>query len=182
MRVCPETSSIGWLNDPEMVPEITDTAKVAAFLYRNVFSQAYSSATPATSKRFEEKIEGPPITRVDHGIQHCSRVAMYAVAFANLYRRFGDKEALALTDEDLDLIKIAALFHDAGREGDGSDNLQWEQQGGTALYEYLILKGVNDKKAKLLAEAVVNKDFDGHTYYALLPDTKGNLAWQTVRS
>lgn len=161
---------VAWPHESESVPEIKDTAKIAAFLYRNVYSKSYSSFAYDTRARFPKEKIDEPIARVDHGIQHVSRVAMYSVAFANLYRRFGDADALALTDDDLDLIKIAALFHDAGREGDGEDTIEWEQKGATALYEYLTLKGINKEKAKMLAEAIVNKDFNGHDYYKLKED------------
>lgn len=91
-----------------------------------------------------------------HNIVHTSRAAIYVSVLANLYRRFGDKEALSFTTEDLKLVQIAVLLHDAGREGEDID--LWDEDSGILTYQYLIKLGVTKDRAKLLAEAVANKD------------------------
>jgi hypothetical protein len=97
------------------------------------------------------------IARSLHGIQHVSRVAIYVSVFANLYRKHADIAAQQLTDNDLKLLQIAALFHDSAREKEGKD--EWDHESGMLLYIYLtkVLNVARDK-AKSIAEAVVNKD------------------------
>lgn len=119
------------------------------------------------------------IARVRHGIQHVSRAAVYAVAFANLYRRYGSIEALTLTDEGMKLIQISVLFHDAGREAEGKD--LWDNDSGLLLYYYLTqVLNVAHEKAKLCAEAIANKDINKTGYIELIEKENGELEWLTT--
>ena len=118
-------------------------AEHAAYLYRHIYGLPFSYHESGNR-------------RYIHSILHASRAAIYIPALANLYRKFGDQEALAIANEDLKLIQIAALLHDSGREGDGVD--MWDQDSGILTYKYLLKLGVAKEKAKLFAEAVTNKD------------------------
>lgn len=120
------------------------------------------------------------INRELHGLQHVNRVAYYIPVLVNLYRRYGDVDAESLTSEDLKLIQIAALFHDAGRErGEGID--YWDQDSALLAYYYYskILK-VSDAKAKLLAEAIANKDMKEGKYFQLVSNEHGELSWKLI--
>jgi len=129
-----------------------------AWVYNNIYSIPYPKTGISVI-----------IPRQIHGIQHVTRAAINIQIFANLYRRYGDREALALNDEDIKLLQIAALFHDSAREDEDED--LWDQESGLFLYQYLtkILK-INPAKAKLLAEAIANKDADTTNYYELSSD------------
>lgn len=122
--------------------------------------------------------EASEINRDLHGLQHVNRVAYYIPVFINLYRRYGDAEAEALASEDVKLIQIAALFHDAGREkGDGID--YWDQDSALlAFYYYTKVLQLPDAKAKLLAEAIANKDMEEGKYYQLDNNEHGELFWK----
>jgi hypothetical protein len=115
----------------------------AAWCYQAIYSQPYRG------DRFS--------TRSHHGIQHTARVAILTSVFANLYRRYDQDQALELTNDALKLIAIAALFHDAGREGDGVD--YWDRDSGLLLYFYLkkTLQLSHEVSAHY-AEAIANKD------------------------
>ncbi|KTD53009.1 SidE phosphodiesterase domain-containing protein [Legionella quateirensis] len=121
------------------------------------------------------------INRDLHGLQHVNRVAYYIPVLVNLYRRYGDVDAEALTSEDIKLIQIAALFHDAGRErGEGID--YWDQDSALlAFYYYSKVLQVSDAKAKLLAEAIANKDMKEGKYYQLVSNEHGELSWKLIK-
>ena len=125
-----------------------------------------------------DETEVTEIKRDLHGLQHVNRVAYYIPVLVNLYRRYGDAEAESLTSEDVKLIQIAALVHDAGRErGEGID--YWDQDSALlAFYYYSKVLQVSDAKAKLLAEAIANKDMKEGTYYQLQSNEHGVLSWK----
>ena len=126
-----------------------------ARLYNGIYSIPY----PRTNKNHG-------IARSIHGIQHVTRAAINIPIFANLYRRFGNVEALALTNEDIKLLQIAALFHDSAREAEGEDH--WDQESALFFYEYVTKSlGLSPIKAKLFAEAIANKDADEANYFEL---------------
>lgn len=112
-----------------------------------------------------------------HGIQHVSRTAFYIPVVANLYRADGDHEALALTDADLKLLQITALFHDAAREGEGKD--YWDNESAVMLYHYLYdtLK-VSHNTAVKYAETIANKDPHTDGYYEFIKNDQGTLQFR----
>ena len=57
------------------------------------------------------------------------------------------------------LILIAIIYHDSARLNEGKDF--WDKESGINLYKYLTESlDVSHDKAKLLAEAVANKDYN----------------------
>ena len=129
-------------------------------LYCDIYSRPYLNVGKSNG-----------ISRLIHGIQHVTRAAINIPIFANLYRCFGNVEALALTDKDIKLLQIAALFHDSAREDEGVDH--WDQESGLFFYEYVTKTlGVTHLKAKLFAEAIANKDADETNYFELK-----DMAW-----
>lgn len=125
-------------------------SKHVAWAYRHIYQIPYPKEGPYAERKFY------PYRRI-HGIQHVARAAFYVPILVNLYRRYHDPEALALTPEDIHLIQIAVLFHDAARLNEGED--KWDRDSAAFLYHYLtdVLK-VNPEKANLLAKAVAEKD------------------------
>lgn len=123
----------------------------ARWAYANIYKVEYPGSRAYTQET--------PIARSLHGIQHVSRVALYVPVLANLFRKYNDPEALVLNEEDIQLLQIAALFHDSAREDDGED--RWDHESALLLYCYLTrIVGVDPIKAKLIAEATANKDPD----------------------
>lgn len=138
--------------------------KHAAFAFKYIYSKNY----PGNKARDH------------HEIKHVSRVAEYALVFANLYRKHGDVDAqLKLTDEDIKLIQIAALFHDSAREDDGVD--RWDEESATLLYIYLTrVLGVDREKASFIAEATANKDASPDVYRKISEDPNGETIWKNA--
>ena len=150
------------LNPQIFENKISDTTidSHVAWIFDNIYSVPYPKSV---------KHEG--VARKIHGIQHVTRAAINIPIFANLYRRFGNAEALALNDEDIKLLQITALFHDSAREDEDVD--YWDQESGLFFYEYVTKTlGVLPLKAKLFAEAIANKDSDESNYFELV-----DMAW-----
>lgn len=151
-------------NSHSITSSIEDHAKWA---FEHFYRYPYPNSNPNPP---QEEIDLP---RIFHGIQHTARTAIFVTIFSNLYRRWGDKDALRLKPEDLKLLQIAALFHDCAREGDGED--LWDAESALFLYCYLIkILKVESSKAKKIAEACANKDIakeGGKTiYYHIVHD------------
>ncbi|MDX1900986.1 MAG: SidE phosphodiesterase domain-containing protein [Gammaproteobacteria bacterium] len=140
------------------------------------FNHMYKVPYPKKTNTEEDK-EEIEIARKHHGIQHVTRAAYYVTVLANLYKKHGDHDAKNLTDDDIKLMQIAMLFHDSAREADGED--KWDHESAILLYCYLTKKiNVPHEKAKLIAEAVANKDPDsGKGYFELILNKDNEVAW-----
>lgn len=155
---------------------VEEVAASASWAFKHIYAFPYPP--PADEKEPSEWASESKIARHFHGIQHASRAATYIPVFANLYRRYNHEEALLLTEDDLKLIQIATLFHDAGREGDGED--LWDTDSALLLYFYLIgVRHTDFRKALLAAEAVANKDANEKNYLELVHDVDINrITWK----
>ncbi len=118
-----------------------------AVAYDRYYSKAYTDSEDQTS-----------IARLYHGIQHAARAAIYVAVLANLYRCYGNQEALNLSNDEIQLIQLAVIFHDSARKSDGID--EWDKDSALNFYNYLVneLKFENVNLATKLAEAIANKD------------------------
>lgn len=132
-----------------------------AWVCERIFLKPYKKQAPIND-----------LCRPFHGAQHAGRVAVYVPILLNLLRKYGDVEALALSNYWVKLLQIAAIFHDSGREADGTDTEEWEVQSAVNLLYYLslILK-IPQTEACLLTEALYNKDYSptkaSSSYYEL---------------
>lgn len=107
--------------------------------------------------------------RLVHGIDHTGSAALAVWVLVNFRRVYGDPKALALTEEDVFYLQIAALYHDAARDGDGEDI--WDDASALYCYEVLLNEGLSSDRAKHYAEAIANKDFKG-TKHCINIETK----------
>lgn len=138
----------------------------AAWVHQYIYSIPYPESTEPRSV---------------HGIAHAVRVAIYVPTFANLFSKYGDEAARAITAVDVKLAQIAALFHDAGREDDGKDF--WDNDSALMLFYYLYqVLEVPLGKATSLAEAIANKDADqslDNEQILQIDSRSGNASWIT---
>ena len=140
-------------------------SKHVAWAFRNIYCVAYPT------------VQAEKIARYHHGIQHVTRAGLYVPVLANLYRKHGDPEADKLTDEDIKLLQIAALYHDSARQNEGVD--EWDHESAVFLYSYLTsVLHVEKQKAKLLAEAVANKDPNKKGYFVIEESGPGITSWR----
>ncbi|MBI5447834.1 MAG: hypothetical protein HY939_03795, partial [Gammaproteobacteria bacterium] len=136
--------------------------------YRDIYAIPYPGHTNSSFN----------IARMSHGVHHTCRTAVLAVVLANLYLRHGGKAAGSLRREQIKLLMIAMLYHDAGREADGID--YWDQDSASLLYFYLMkTMHVRYDVAKKYAEAIANKDWEGgKPYYYIRSGTPDQLVWE----
>jgi len=145
----------------------SDMSHHVRWLFDNIYSKKYPDV---------ETIDG--IARYIHGIQHVTRASMYSKVWINLYKKYGDADALKLTEEDSKLIELALLFHDSAREDENEDH--WDNESATLLFKYLIdVLKVPLAKAVLIAESTANKDVYPDKYYAL-KFNNGEISWEVV--
>lgn len=146
---------------------INNISEHCNWAYHSIYSIPYKQSNP----EFE-------IARYYHGIQHVSRVALYIPILINLYRKHNDPDALSITEEDLYLLQIAALFHDSARENEGTD--LWDNESAILLYCYLVnVLVVDHLKAKILAEAIANKDSEDRYLKLVVEGVK--FSWHSAR-
>lgn len=137
---------------------------------------AIAAAQRHLLKNYAKQAPKEGCARPIHGVQHACRVAYYIVVFANLYRKYGHPAALELTAEELELIQIAALFHDTGRQDDGED--YWDNDSALNAYDYLIEIGKSHETAKRIAEVIANKDtYPNSETVAVLVASEGQRIW-----
>lgn len=147
----------------------SDINEHAKWLFNNVYSIPYPIS--------KQSIVIPGFARYAHGLTHVSRAAHYVPVFANLYRKHGVKDSDILTNEDIKLLQIAVLFHDAAREDENED--QWDHESALFLYHYLrSVLGLNKEKARLIAEATGNKDLHKTGYFRIKEEDDGQISWQ----
>lgn len=105
--------------------------------------------------------------RISHGLLHAISAMEAIDDIINAYEKYvenWDEHIEELTKKlDVDksnligLIKIAVLFHDSARKGDGQD--LWDIESGDACYHYLREKlGLTDLIANRVADAIRYKD------------------------
>lgn len=144
-----------------------DIAAHVKWAFNNIYKIPYSTPLKDSTQ----------IARYVHGIQHVTRTAIYIPVFANLYRRHGDIEAQKLTDEDIKLLQIAAILHDSAREDEGED--RWDHESAILIYMYLTrVLHVDKSKAKLIAEAMANKDSNPKGYFTIQETSDQEISWQ----
>lgn len=151
-----------------------DISKHSAFIYKYIYSKLHVEDKKQNTMTDED------LVREFHGIQHVNRVAYYVPVLANLYKRHDNEEAKLASDDDIKLIQIAALFHDAGREnGDGVD--YWDLQSSLLAYYYCKeILGVDEEKAIHVAETIANKDTINNRYYKLIKNENNQLTWKEI--
>ncbi len=97
------------------------------------------------------------IPRVQHGAQHQSRTAMWGLVLLQLLRAHGVPEALSFNDRDINLIILACLFHDSGRQGEGEDNPVWERNSGLNCRTFMTRHGYSKADIAICQAAITYK-------------------------
>lgn len=133
---------------------------------------------------FQGNVGSMQIQRVKHGGMHASRTALHTQKFISLLQQSGYQPALELSAKDKFLIKVAAIFHDTGREIDnGCDQLEWELQSARKCQHWLERIGEDQVTISKVSEAIAYKDdpsVQARNIYALVLAAADSLDW--VRS
>lgn len=133
------TQTIAWLKTiKKNFPEIAQA----------IFEKTY--LTPYANKTLQ------PIFRPHHGAQHASRVAALVRILVNFCRNLGyPKEIVNLSEEEIILLQLVALFHDAGRTKEGKD--VDEDKSAELFKKFLEENGIDDPAAFVYADYINHK-------------------------
>ena len=104
------------------------------------------------------KADGKVVQRPHHGVQHASRVALWALIVLMVKRNRGDQDAIDFPDYMIPILIKACMFHDSGREDDGVDKPEWEATSGNNLAEHLRNCGESQTLAWQCGQAICYKD------------------------
>ena len=80
----------------------------------------------------------------------------------------GDRDAIALSPEDLPFVMKAALLHDSGRKGEGVDQAQWERVSAEQCEDHLLAIGCRPELAAECRQGIINKDGNNKSLIARL--------------
>lgn len=133
-----------------------ETAHHAQSIFEQTYLQPFTVSAGRQLPIPPKTLRRNQIQRTTHGAMHAARVSAWTLVMANLYRKHGDQDALKLTNEDILLIQIAALFHDAARQDEGVD--RWDSQSGELCYRYFIKNGIDEERARIFSDAARHKD------------------------
>lgn len=136
---------------------------------QEIFKETYLKPYPR--KRYT------PIVRPDHGAQHAARVASYIRILVNFCRKLGfPPEIIQLTEEEITLLQLAAIFHDAGRRREGKDI--YEKDSAALFRQYLQRHNIDDPVALAFADYISHSVLDEK---AILLDSADALDISRVR-
>ncbi|OQX33902.1 MAG: hypothetical protein B0D91_13460 [Oceanospirillales bacterium LUC14_002_19_P2] len=97
------------------------------------------------------------LARFHHGAQHHARTAMWSLVLLQMLRDQGVPEALSFDNKDINLIILACLFHDSGRQGDGEDNPVWERNSGLNCRRFMEQHRYEDADINICQRAIEYK-------------------------
>lgn len=150
------------VRSPQLVKRADDMSLSAlAYAYENHLSKSYKETSHSIT------LKGITIHRPNHGLAHNYRVMTYIPLvisyFAQHSKEAGFKDYCAqLTNEDIEYLRIAAVFRVTGRESELSfkDNLKqyllYKQTSATHLSVYLKKSGTTDKMVQRLMHIVTH--------------------------
>lgn len=96
-----------------------------------------------------------PVERISHGAHHASRVAIYIRILVNYCRSLGyPKEIIDLTEEQITLLQLTALYQDVVRKSDREGG--GEKQSAERFKRFLVECGINDEAALAYSRYIEN--------------------------
>ncbi|MTI12528.1 pentapeptide repeat-containing protein [Sansalvadorimonas verongulae] len=135
-----------------------------------LFRRTYLNECQALVRRFlhkplpgEQMHEGS-IPRMAHGAQHQCRTACWIPVLLAWRCQIGDQEALNFPREVIPVLMKAALLHDSGREGEGRDLPQWEENSGNNCEDHLLATGCSPLLAAQCRQAIIHKNCTEETH------------------
>jgi hypothetical protein len=130
---------------------------------------------PAIQKIMQSRLDTAGKVSQVHGAGHAQRCAALVKALEPLYTQIF--QLPRLTEEELTTLQIAAMFHDSGRQGDGSD--VWEEVSAQNAEKYLRQANFPEHLCIRAGNAIRGKNPDD-PFSILLYDADG-LEYQRVR-
>ncbi len=106
----------------------------------------------------QNPVSGNEIPRLAHGAHHLARTACWIPVLLAWRQKAGDLDAQTFPIEQLPWLMKAALLHDSGREGEGEDQKEWEEQSAQNLQNHLLAIDCPASMAVELGQAILNKN------------------------
>lgn len=157
--------------------------EISQAVYANTYHQKFPAFFPhllpkskllqRNKRQFNQKAKTPDdsVARKSHGSQHVSRVGIDAIIYFNVLVKYATpeyKEKInayiqslpeieGMTKEELfaKCLQVAAVYHDAGRHGDGPDQPTWEDEGAGDCFKMitklLMNSGIESEEAEKIA-------------------------------
>lgn len=124
---------------------------------QKIFEQTYLRPFDGTSK---VNLYDGTVERISHGVQHVSRVAVNIIILINFFKKLGyPKELIELSQDEITLLQLAALFHDAARKNDRDKDI-WEKESAELFKAYLKEHSITDEKALAFANYITRTQDD----------------------
>lgn len=118
---------------------------------KEIFEQFYLQPTTGIKKQNPYQA---PVEREIHGAQHASRVTGYVGILVKTLQILKHELAKEISTEELFLLQIAALFHDAERKNDTSEDT-WESESIQACLAFLVKKNYcSEEQANRIANLI----------------------------
>src|SRR5262249_10280087 len=105
------------------------------------------------SPHIEENLQND--SRINHGKDHATGVAIFTVIFAYLYEKYLQAEP---SPQDTLMMLLSAAFHDSGRQAEGIDID--EKRSATNAQTMLTQWKVPEREVAICYDAILNKDRD----------------------
>ena len=128
-----------------------DIAQCAQEIFEQTYLQPFSG-------QLKPNLHQLPVERITHGAQHASRVAAYIKVLVDFCREAGIQEALALQPNEITLIQVVGLCHDAKRQDEKKEH--WECDSAVYCRDYLISR-VGGNKATDYANLIILNEKGG---------------------
>lgn len=124
---------------------------------QSIFEDTY--LIPFNSKIIKDNLHTGNVERISHGAQHASRVAAYVLVLVNFFKKLGyPKQIVEMTQEQVTLLQLTALFHDSARKNDGVDVS--EAESAAKFKKWLRLQGFTDKVVFEFADYIIHNKED----------------------
>lgn len=160
------------------VPDLTLESPLSMHVkwaFKHVYNKRYRN------HEIQLIIENEGIERYIHGISHTTWTAILVPVWINLYRKHGHEPAMQLSAEDCKLLQIGALLHDAANQ-DENGGPSYDVGSGLFVYCYLTrVLSVPVNKAKMIAEAVANKEPDNESVFIIEENADSGITWQWIK-
>ncbi|MDR1457000.1 MAG: HD domain-containing protein [Puniceicoccales bacterium] len=123
---------------------------------QDLLNRGESLSDPGVQAIMRKRIcSGGRISEI-HGAGHAQRCAALAAALASRYEKIF--QLPALTEEELIVLQITAMFHDSGRQGDGSD--VWEEDSAQNAETFLRRAGFAESLCMRAGNAIRGEEQD----------------------
>ena len=128
-------------------------AEIAQSIFENTYLKPFNG-------NHKSDLYQAPVERISHGVQHVVRVSLYIRILINYFRSLGYPESIMkLTESEITLLELAALFHDAARKNDRYEDT-WESDSAGLFEDFLRAHDITEEKALHFSQYITRERED----------------------